>query len=409
MRPTLRAHIPALLVSMAILTAPAVVCAQAGALEEVAPLQCGWRTDRVAVHVGEHLHLTLTCAAAATSTATVQPDWDQLQPDVVDLAPFEVISGTRAEDVLAQSRRYSQFEYVLRLTGEEFFGRDVPLPPLEIPFSIAVGPAGGTVQMGRERTYVLPALPLKILSLAPGPASDIEEVAAHSFAAIESRQGRAALATLVGGGLLAAGGLCVLLFLASVWRSLRARRVRPAFRVADWRIVAGCHLALRRLSTTASREGWTDARLGEALAMLRTLGALAVGLPPRQRLVERRWTAGAGEWRLRRWSFRRPAVAFSASVTPATLRARAAQGLAMASDAAVEAIAAAVAACSDIRYARDTAEGQSDDARAEAGGAVEAAVAVSRELLLRASLPASFSRATRHAPAGRAAAGAAWS
>src|SRR5688572_2628162 len=141
-----------LVVLLAGVHAAAAVSPVGNATREAPPLQCWWRTDRVAVHVGEQFRLTLSCAAAETEAANVVPDWDALQPDVVDLAPFEVVAGTRSEDAVKPPWRYTQFEYTLRLTGEEFFGLDVPLPPLEIVYSIAVGPPGGKVQQGRERT-----------------------------------------------------------------------------------------------------------------------------------------------------------------------------------------------------------------------------------------------------------------
>ena len=197
---------------------------------------------------------------------------------------------------------------------------DVPLPPLEIAYSIAVGPRGGNVQMGRERTYVLPSLPMKILALVPGRRLTSRRWTAHSFASIEQRRSRASMVFLVGGGLLAAAALYLLLFLGSVLRAMRTRRVKTAFRVADWHVVAGCRSALRGLASAAGRDGWTDARVGEALAMLRVLGAVAIGIPLRQQIATRDRTAENGEWLLRRLSLRRPRVAISAAVTAAQLR-----------------------------------------------------------------------------------------
>jgi hypothetical protein len=353
-------------------------CAEAA---EAPPLQCWWRTDRVAVRVGEPVRLTLTCAAAETESATVVPDWDQLQPDVVDLAPFEVVAGTRSEEVVAPPWRYTQFDYTLRLTGEEFFGLDVPLPALEIAYSIAVGPRGGNVQMGRERTYVLPPLPMKILTLVPGRVTDIEEVAAHSFASIERRRSQASMVFLVGCGLLAAGALYLLLFLGSAYRAMRTRRVRPAFRIGDWRVVVGCRAALRRIASTAGRQGWTDARVGEALALLRVLGAVAMGMQVRQKIAARDRPAGNGEWLLRRLSLRRPRVAISATVTATQLRANASP-LSI-SDQTVEKLAVALAACSEVRYGPETADG----GMADVGGAIEEALGASRELFVPALLP----------------------
>jgi hypothetical protein len=367
----------------------------AGAVE-APPLQCWWRTDRVAVQVGEPLQLTLTCAAAETREATVMPDWDQLQPDVVDLAPFEVVAGTRSEAVVAPPWRYTQFEYTLRLTGEEFFGLDVPLPPLEIKYSIAVGPPGGSVQMGRERTYVLPPLPLKILALVPARADDIEDVTAHSFASIERRRSRAAMAFMVGCGLLAAGALCLLLFVGSAVRSLRNKRVRAPFRVAEWRVVAGCRAALRRLATSAGAEGWTDARVGEALPMLRVLGAVAIGMELRQQVVPRARPAGGGEWLLRRFSWQRPAVAVTATVTAARLRAEPARPFV--APQAVEDLAVALAACSDARYGRDVEDGARG---AELSRAIGDAIESSGSLLRAAWLPVRWQVfARRHAASG---------
>jgi hypothetical protein len=348
---------------------------------EVPPLQCWWRTDRVAVRVGEPLRLTLTCAAAETDSATVMPDWDQLQPDVVDLAPFEVVAGTRSEEVVTPPWRYTQFEYTLRLTGEEFFGLEAPLPALEIAYSIAVGPRGGNVQIGRERTYVLPPLPMKILALVPARANDIEEVTSHSFASIERRRSQASMAFLVGCGLLAAGALYLLLFLGGAYRALRTRRVQAAFRIADWRVVVGCRAALRRIVSAAGKQGWTDARAGEALAMLRILGAVAKGMPVRQEIAARDRPAGNGEWLLRRLSLRRPRVAISASVTAAELRAPVSP--LSVSDQTIEKLAVALAACSDVRYGRESADGS----MAEMDGAIQDALGASRELFVPALLP----------------------
>jgi hypothetical protein len=350
---------------------------------ELAPLQCWWRTDRNAIYVGQHLKLTLTCAVAETPEATAMPDWDPLQPEAVDLAPFEVVNGTRSEDVVADFRRYTQFEYTLRLTGEEFFGQDVPLPSLTINYSIAVTTAGGMVQQGRERTYVLPPLPLKVLSLVPAQADDIEEVAGHSFAALERARSRAAMAFVIGCGLLAAGALYAVLFLHGVLSSNRARQAATPFRVADWRLVIACQTALRQLAAAADREGWTETRLGEALALLRVLAAIAIGRPVRQQIVERTRVAEAGEWLLHRLSFRRPRVAVSAAVTPAQLRAQALR--ATVSSEAVEDLAAALAVCSDAYYGRESLDAGELAAISQT---IRDVLNSSRELLLTTLLPA---------------------
>ena len=350
---------------------------------ELPPLQCWWRTDRAAIYVGQHLQLTLTCAAAQTDAATAIPDWDALQPELVDLAPFEVVGGTRSEDVVADFRRYTQFEYTLRLTAEEFFGQDVPLPPLEIVYSIAVNGAGGTVQQGRERTYVLPPLPLKILSLVPAQANDIEDAADYSFTAIQRKRERAKMAFVIGCGLLAAGALFTVLFLKSLLSGSRARRATLPFRVADWRLVAGARSALRRLAAVADREGWSEARVGEALTLLRVLGAVAIGKPVRQQIVPRNSAAEAGEWLMHRLSMRRSRIAISAAVTPAQLRAQARDDSGV-SNEMLEDLATALAVCSDTHYGRAPIDGDPTPPIAQA---IREALSASNGLFLKTLVP----------------------
>jgi hypothetical protein len=320
------------------------------------PLQCWWRTDRAAVHVGEQLVLTLSCAVTANGTTTVLPDWEQLQPEVIDLAPYEVVAGSRSEDVVIGASRYTQFEYTLRLTGEEFFGQDVPLPSLDVVYSLAVTQSGSNVQQGRERTYVLPPLPMKIISLVPGVASDIEDVPGYSFASIEQRRHRASLAFVIACGLLAAATLCAVMFVTTLLSRARTRRIAEPFRVADWRIVLGCRSGLQSLVADARRNGWTDARVGEALALVRVLGAIAVGRLARQRILGRGQSAEVGEWVLHRWSLRRPRVAIAAAMTAYQMTAYAANAPRALSSDRFDAIATAIAACSDLRYARSDVE-----------------------------------------------------
>lgn len=356
---------------------------------EMQPLQCWWRTDRAAVYVGQHLQLTLTCAAAETVAATVMPDWDQLQPEAIDLAPFEVVGGTRSEDAMADFRRYTQFEYTLRLTGEEFFGQDVPLPSLEIVYSIAVNAPGGSIQQGRERTYVLPPLPMKILSLVPAQANDIEDAVGYSFAAIERKRDHAALAFVIGWALLAAGALYLVLFLNSLLDKARSRRVAAPFRVADWRVVAGCRSALRQLASAADKEGWTEPRVGEALTLLRVLGAIAIRKPVRQQVVARDRVVETGEWLLRRLSLRRARVVISAAVTPAQLRSN--QTSSLVAGETVEDLAAALALCADVHYGRQEIErtepAQISNESVQISQAIRDVLSASRDLFVATLVP----------------------
>src|SRR5262245_66314555 len=83
------------------------------------PLQCWWRTSAGAVRVGEPFSVVLTCAVLETDAATVVPDQSRLEPSVVQFAPFEVLGGNHGADLRTDLRRFFQYEYRLRLIGEE--------------------------------------------------------------------------------------------------------------------------------------------------------------------------------------------------------------------------------------------------------------------------------------------------
>src|SRR5262245_4747081 len=64
------------------------------------PLNCGWKTDKSAVHVAEPFGLTLTCRVMETDRMKVVPNLAEIEPTAIELTPFEVLEGTRHEDIV---------------------------------------------------------------------------------------------------------------------------------------------------------------------------------------------------------------------------------------------------------------------------------------------------------------------
>ena len=137
------------------------------------PIKCWWKTDQSAVEVGEHFTLTLQCGVGAT----IVPKMEELDPGALQLTPFDVLSGTRHEDIQAPPWRYFQYEYTLRLIGQDF-GKDVEMPALTVTYNVQSGVAGASG--GRDQMYVLPAIPIRILSLVPQKANDIRDSTGES-------------------------------------------------------------------------------------------------------------------------------------------------------------------------------------------------------------------------------------
>ena len=88
--------------------------------------------------------------------------------------------------------RYIQREYAVRLLSDGFFGQDVTIPALTVTYNLQ---ERGSGSQGRDQQYILPPLPMRILSLVPKSADDIRDASGQTFASIESRRCRASLAT----------------------------------------------------------------------------------------------------------------------------------------------------------------------------------------------------------------------
>ena len=356
--------------------------------EPTEALRCWRRIDPGSVRVGEHFTMTLTCRVVETDRARAVPDLARLAPETLDVPPFDVLRGERFADVRAGAERLFQYHYTLRLIGEDHFGADVELPPLELDYRIERQLDDGTLLPGRELTYVLPAESVRVVSLVPADRGDIRGLPPGTLGAAEARLFRARLALLAAAGLGIAGlGLLIL----GVRRARRARRgtARPGVRPAPaawvaW-AVTGELTAVRDLSLTA---GWTHAAVQRALAALRLAAALALARPVAERAGDAGGGPLAGELRIRYGPLRARSVVVSAAVTPGLLaheaaRRRAGTAPATCPAADLELLRRALEAFSAARYARG---GEPDGellARALDGG-----LAAARPLRFRTLAPA---------------------
>jgi hypothetical protein len=241
------------------------------------PLQCWWRTSAGAIRIGEQFSIVLTCAVLETDAATVVVDQSRLEPSVVQFAPFEVLGGSHGADLRRDDRRFFQYEYRARLIAENQFGKDVSLPETKLSYHIQSSVGEKTALQGRDQSYILPPLSLRVLSLVPADATDIRDTPSVTFQDIDQRGFRANLLTVIGGVLFTVAALLTLLALVR----LLARFRKPA--EASTRLIsdsAALRAAGRELAAVRRRRedgGWTPDLAGRALAALRVAGAYAVG------------------------------------------------------------------------------------------------------------------------------------
>lgn len=276
-------------------------------------LSCWWKTDKSAVHVAEPFGLTLTCRVMETDRMKVVPNLAEIEPTAIELTPFEVLEGTRHEDIVVPPWRYVQYVYTARLLGDEFFGKDVAIPATNLPFRVQTG--GAESVEGAEQTYLLPSMPMRILSLVPAQAADILDPRTDTFADLEARRVRARIEFVASA--IFFGFAAILASVGAVRVGERFRRRGPVVekRVPIGSLLGSCAREIDGVRTEALRDGWTSALAGRALTPFRVAGAIALKQPVAQTFVAFDTPPRDGQLALRHGWLRRGHAVVSASIT----------------------------------------------------------------------------------------------
>jgi hypothetical protein len=247
---------------------------------EVDPIRCWWRTTTGAVRIGETFTLVLTCAVLQNEAVQVVPDESRLVPAVMQMAPFEVVKGTHPGDLFEGDRRFFQYEYLLRLINPDEISKDVRIPDLLIHYRVNSKMAENAAVQGRDQTYVLPPMSVRLLSMVPADAGDIRDTANETFDISDTLTFRARVLEIVSITAAVLGGLIVLLSLVRV--ILRARRTKRA----ETRDIVSTPAVLRQVTRELSglqREteagGWNETLVDRAMSATRLAAAVAVGRP----------------------------------------------------------------------------------------------------------------------------------
>jgi hypothetical protein len=275
----------------------AVLLAPASAQNvETEPIQCWWRTTAGAVRAGESFSVVLTCAVVESDAAKVVVDQAKLEPSVVQFAPFEVVPSGSAHgaDLRTDERRFFQYEYRLRLIAENLFGKDVALPETKLSYHVQTQVGQAASIQGRDQSYVLPPLSIRVLSLVPADAGDIRDGTIETFSDIDQRSFRASVLVVVGGILFALAALMALLALVRLVARYRKPSAATSRFVSDGAILRAVARELRAVQRACEDGGWKPELAGRALGALRVASAYALGWRVAQSAVGSRQPAVAG-------------------------------------------------------------------------------------------------------------------
>ena len=362
-----------------------------GAPSEVAvpPIECWWKTDRIAVRVGERFALVLTCAVLDTERVKVVVDESGLAPSALHLVPFDIVGGERFRDIQNPPRRFFQYQYTMRVLGEEFFGKEISLPRLQISYRVQNSLQGGSALQGRETQYSLVPVPVRVLSLVPAGAADIRDTPADTFGDVDVRLFRSNLLLILAGVAFVVAGLMAVMLLA---RAAVSRKATGAIRhrtLSSGAVLRAAAHELSAVQAASQSGGWSGDLAGRAAAALRLAGAVALARPVSQREVGRDVTVSEGQVMAGSGfgALRRRKTVLSASVTPDATALNGNQGSAAES---WRTLSQTIRAFTAARYSRDAAVD---------GTSLDAALAEGQDALKRLRLTQwrRFGRSARHA------------
>ena len=248
------------------------------------PIRCWRQSSAGAVAIGETFTVVLTCAVYEADNAQVIPDESRLGVASIQMAPFEILGGSHPPDVRRGSRRFFQYDYQLRIIGRDAIGRDVNIPPLPISYRIHSRVGAAATLEGRDLSYVMPMMPIKVLSLVPADASDIRDASEASLGAVDSLRFRSSLfrvLTLTFGALAAVMVVLALVPLARSRAAAAAATSAAAFPIA--RSSSAPPRICARVQSRVSGEGWTDETVARALGSTRLVAAAAIDQPISQK------------------------------------------------------------------------------------------------------------------------------
>ena len=283
------------------------------------PIRCWRQSTAGAVTIGESFTVVLTCAVYESDNAQVIPDESRLGVASVQMAPFEILGGSHPPDVRRDSRRFIQYDYQLRIISRDAIGRDVNIPALPISYRIQSRVGAAATLEGRDLEYVLPMMPIKVLSLVPAEATDIRDASEASLAAVESLRFRSTLFRVLAISLGALSAVVAVLALVPLARAKTAA-VGERQHVPDRAILDHAAAELAATQSRAHAGGWTEDLVARALAATRVVAAAAIDWPISQRALAADGAPPEGRLVVHHGVVRRPGAAVSSPVTADDVR-----------------------------------------------------------------------------------------
>ena len=294
----------------------AVAAAAAQERGGVDPIRCWWQSSTGAVTIGEAFNVVLTCAVIETASMQVVADESRLGVASIQMAPFEILGGSHPADAHRLQRRFFQYHYQLRLISADAIGHDVNVPALSIPYRVHSRVGAAAALEGRDLTYLMPALPIKVVSLVPAEATDIRDGSgASSLGVVEALRFRSSMFQILAIAFGAIAAVMAVMALVPLARGTRKTGAIASDRLPDRAIAARASQELAEVQALATADGWTDTAVARALAAIRVIAAMAIRRPISEKLLKANAPAPDGRLAVAHGRLRTMRASVSSAVT----------------------------------------------------------------------------------------------
>jgi len=288
--------------------------------------------------------------------------------------------------------------------GEEFFGKEVSLPRLQISYRVQNSLQGGAALQGRETQYSLVPVPIRVLSLVPAGASDIRDTPVDTFGDVDARLFRSNLLLIAAVVAFVLAGLLAVMVLARAAVKRHATSETRLRTVSPGAALRAASRELNAVHTASQSGGWSNDLAGRAAAALRLAGAVALSRPISQKEAARDTPPSEGQIATGAFAgLLGKRMVLSASVTPETV---ALNGHSASTQESWRALSQALRAFTAVRYSRPSPRSDSAEARNDGidGTALDAALSEGQDAVRRLRLTSwqRFGRRRRHTAAAAA-------
>jgi hypothetical protein len=240
-------------------------------------------------------------------------------------------------------------------------------------------PDGSSVE-GRDLSYLLPPVAVRVLSLVPDDASDIRDATGETFSDLDAQTFRANMLRVIAGVLFILGAVMAILALVRLSRTFFRREQAASQPLPDDVVLRRTGRELVAVQQRRRTEGWSDELAGRALAAIRIIGAYAVGGGSSQVVTATATELDEGHLVLHGGVLRGTQVFVSGSITAATVAgALAAAEPGSRRHADLEHLHEALVRFAALRYGRDGANAN----EAELDESLDHCIAIARRIAVQ--------------------------